>query len=271
MSLSYLQLAFVFFGALCVGSFLNVVIHRLPLGESVVTPRSRCPSCRKLIVWYRNIPVLSWLALGGKCGDCGAKISFRYPVVELITAALLTYGIYREPNPLAWPFAVFFLAGLVACTFIDLDHWILPDKITLPGIVIGLVSAAVAPHELLREGAWSLGGFPFYEVAESVSGLLLGGGILYFIAWAYLTFANKDGLGGGDIKFLAMVGAFLGMKGALITLVFSSMTGALFGLFLIAFRGKKAGTAIPFGPFLSAGALLAFFFGGPSWQWYFNF
>lgn len=266
----YLQLFFVFLGALCLGSFLNVVIHRLPLGESVVSPRSRCPSCRNLIPWYRNIPLFSWIALRAKCGDCGARISWRYPLVELLTAVLVTYGLFREPNPLAWPFAVYFLAAMVACTFIDLDHWILPDKITLPGIVAGLLSAAIGPHELLREGPWSLAGFPFYAVAESVSGILLGGGILYGIAWGYLTFANKDGLGGGDIKFLAMVGAFLGTKGALITLIFASMTGAGFGLFLIAFRGKKAGTAIPFGPFLSAGALLAFFFGGVTWEWYFN-
>ncbi|RZA08999.1 MAG: prepilin peptidase [Proteobacteria bacterium] len=271
LDVSLIQLFFIFLGSLCIGSFLNVVIHRLPLEESVVTPRSRCPACRNLIPWYRNIPLFSWIALRAKCGDCGARISARYPLVELLTACLLTYAAYVQPNPLAWPFAFFFLAGLVACTFIDLDHWILPDKITLPGILVGLLSAAVAPHELLREGPWALANFPFYEVAESFTGILLGGGILYFIAWAYITFAKKDGLGGGDIKFLAMVGAFLGTKGALITLIFSSMSGAVFGLFLIAFRGKKAGTAIPFGPFLSAGALLAFFFGVPSWEWYFRF
>lgn len=264
-------LGFVFAAALCIGSFLNVVIHRLPLEESVVTPRSRCPKCRKLIAWYQNIPVLSYLALRGRCGNCGTKISLRYPAVEILTAALITYGAANEPNLLAWPFLFFFLSAMVACTFIDLDHWILPDKITLPGIVVGIASSAVAPHLLLLEGPWSVFGFPFYTVAESLSGMLLGGGILYAIAWGYLTFAKKDGLGGGDIKFLAMVGAFLGVKGALITLVVSSMGGALFGLCLILFRGKKAGAAIPFGPFLALGALVAFFFGVESWQWYFNF
>ena len=261
-------LTLVGFASLCIGSFLNVVIHRLPLEESVVHPRSRCPSCKNLIAWYRNIPVLSYLFLRGRCGDCRAPIGARYPLVELLTGALLTYAFWLNPSFLSWPFAVYFLGAMVACTFIDLDHWILPDKITLPGILVGLASSAVAPHLLLREGRW--GGFPFYPVAESITGVLFGGGILYAVAWGYLALADKEGLGGGDIKFLAMVGAFLGAKGALITLLFSSLTGALVGLFLIAFRGRKAGSAIPFGPFLAAGALLAFFFGLPVWNWYFR-
>jgi leader peptidase (prepilin peptidase)/N-methyltransferase len=156
---------------------------------------------------------------------------------------------------LAWPFQFFFLGALVACTFIDLDHWILPDKITLPGIVIGLLSSFFVPD---------------HSFFNALMGLLFGGGILYLVAWGYLAATGKDGLGGGDIKFLAMVGAFLGPKGALLTLVFSSFVGSAVGLFLILARGKKGGTAIPFGPFLSGGALLAFFFGAPLWQWYFG-
>lgn len=247
-------LAFIFFMSLCIGSFLNVVIHRLPLGESVVSPRSRCPGCKKLIPWYRNVPILSWVFLRGKCGDCGIKISFRYPFVELLTALLLTTAAYLAP-PIAWPFHFYFLAALVACTFIDLDHWILPDKITLPGVLVGLCSSLFVPD---------------LTVLDSALGALVGGGILYLVAWGYKAYSGKDGLGGGDIKFLAMVGAFLGMKGALTTLILASCLGSVLGLLLIAFRGKKGSTAIQFGPFLALGALAAFFFGDYLWQWYFG-
>lgn len=246
---------FIFLIGLCIGSFLNVVIHRLPLGESIVWPASRCPSCRKAIPWHQNIPVLSFLFLRAKCGQCQAPISWRYPAVEIITALLFSLAAWREPYFPAWPFQFFFLSALVACTFIDLDHWILPDKITLPGIVIGLLSAFVVPG---------------HDILMAVIGCLLGGGILYAVAWGYLALTGKDGLGGGDIKFLAMVGAFLGPKGAFITLILSSLVGSILGLGLIFFRGKKGNTAIPFGPFLAGGSLLAFFFGEPLWQWYFG-
>jgi len=249
-------LAFVFLFGLLWGSFVNVVIHRLPIGESVVKPRSRCPGCKKLISWYRNIPILSWLLLRARCGECGIRISVRYPAVEFLTALLfLAVVVWRPDSPISWPFHFFFLASLVACTFIDIDHWILPDKITLPGIVVGLLSGILVPEFLFL---------------DSVMGTLVGGGILYLVAWAYRTFAQKDGLGGGDIKFLAMIGAFTGVKGALATLVLSSMLGSVLGIFLILLRGKKGGTAIQFGPFLAIGGVAAFFFGEPLWQWYFG-
>lgn len=272
-----LVFSFVFAFGLCWGSFVNVVIHRLPLGEDIVFPRSACPKCKALIPWYRNIPLVSFLFLRGKCGDCGTKISFRYPLVELITGFLFTAVAYSTPNFLEWPFGFYFLASLVACTFIDIDHWILPDKITLPGILVGFASSIVAPNALLQSGpgnvlAFSFGWNPILgSFLDSVIGMLVGGGILYLVAWGYQVLANKDGLGGGDIKFLAMAGAFLGTKGALVTLVLSSILGSLIGIFLIAFRGKKSGTAIQFGPFLSIGAATAFFFGDLLWQWYFDF
>jgi leader peptidase (prepilin peptidase)/N-methyltransferase len=250
-----LVLGAVFVFGLLWGSFLNVVIHRLPLGESVVTPRSRCPACRKPIAWYQNVPVVSWLVLRARCAGCGARISARYPLVELLTGALFALSAWWRPELLAWPFQFWFLAALVACTFIDIDHWILPDKITLPGIVVGFVGSLVAPGT-----AWT----------ESLAGIAVGGGILYFVAWAYRALAHKDGLGGGDIKFLAMIGAFLGAKGALATLILSSCLGSALGIFLIVARGKRSGTAIQFGPFLALGALTAFFFGDPLWQWYFG-
>src|SRR5690606_22367302 len=136
-------LPFVFLAGLSVGSFLNVVIHRLPLGESVVRPRSRCPGCRAPIPWWRNLPVLSFFLLKGRCASCGTRISWRYPAVELLTGVLFLLAALKEPYLPAWPFHFAFLGALVACTFIDLDHWILPDKITLPGIVVGLASAFV--------------------------------------------------------------------------------------------------------------------------------
>lgn len=248
-------LSFVFFISLCIGSFLNVVIHRLPIGESVVFPRSRCPSCRGVIPWFWNIPLISYILLRGKCANCKVGISLRYPAVELLTALLFTYCASQQPYFWAWPFHFFFLGALIACAFIDLDHWILPDKITLPGIVVGLLSSLVIPE---------------HTVIAAVLGTLFGGGVLYLVAWAYLAMSGKEGLGGGDIKFLAMVGAFLGVQGALITLVFGSLVGSVLGIFLMVAKGKKGGTAIPFGPFLAAGALLAFFFGEQVWQWYFG-
>jgi leader peptidase (prepilin peptidase) / N-methyltransferase len=252
----YGLLAAAFFFGLLWGSFLNVVIHRLPRGESVVKPRSRCPGCRKLIPWYRNVPVLSWIFLRARCGDCGRKISARYPAVELLTGFLFAAVVaWRPEHPAAWPFHFFFLASLVACTFIDIDHWILPDKITLPGILVGLAGSLVVPE---------------ITFVESLLGTLLGGGILYLVAWGYLKFARKEGLGGGDIKFLGMIGAFTGVKGALTTLVLSSFLGSLLGILLISLKGKKGGTAIQFGPFLALGAAAAFFFGDPLWEWYFG-
>lgn len=261
----YMLLGFVFFFGLLWGSFLNVVIHRLPLGESVVKPRSRCPGCKKLIPWYRNIPVLSWIALRARCGDCGTKISIRYPLVELVTALLFTAAVaWRPADYIAWPFHFYFLASMVACTFIDIDHWILPDKITLPGIVVGMVASAVIGYFNPELGV-------VQALLESFLGVLVGGGILYGVALGYRLYAKRDGLGGGDIKFLAMIGAFTGAKGALASLILSSFLGSFLGIFLIILRGRKGGTMIQFGPFLALGGLAAFFFGADLWQWYFGF
>lgn len=262
-------LALVFGFGLLWGSFLNVVIHRLPLGQSVVKPRSRCPGCKKLIKWYQNVPVLSWAILRAKCANCGKKISARYPIVELLTAGLFTLAVAWRPDPmLSWPFHFWFMGALVACTFIDIDHWILPDKITLPGILVGIAGSLAHAYAVSAPGdypalAWALGG--------ALAGVLVGGGILYLVAWAYKAYSGVDGLGGGDIKYLAMIGAFLGVKGALATLILSSFLGSILGIIMISFRGKKGGTAVQFGPFLSLGAVTAFFFGEPLWKWYFGY
>ena len=266
-------LALVFLFGLLWGSFLNVVIHRLPLGESVVKPRSRCPGCKKLIKWYQNIPVVSWVLLRARCASCGKTISARYPLVELLTGVLFTLAAAWRPDPvLLWPFHFWFMGALIASTFIDLDHWILPDKITLPGILVGIAATVWGAYLKPDIGAYG----PIWEgllwaLGSSLLGVLIGGGILYLVAWGYKAYSGIDGLGGGDIKFLAMVGAFLGARGALATLILSSFLGSLLGIFLIALRGKKGGTAIQFGPFLALGALAAFFFGDTLWKWYFGF
>ena len=159
----WILLGIVFLFGLLWGSFVNVVIHRLPAGESVVHPRSRCPGCKNLIPWYRNIPLMSWLALRARCGDCGMRISIRYPLVELLTASLFTAVAFKDPHWISWLPHFFLMVALVASAFIDLDHWILPDKITIPGMLLGLLCSLFLPD---------LTGF------ESLAGLLLGGGIL---------------------------------------------------------------------------------------------
>ena len=174
-------------------------------------------------------------------------------MVELLTGCLFLLVVHHSPYWQAWPFYAFLMCALLCSTFIDLEHWIIPDLITLPGIVIGLIGSLVIPGE---------------SFLLHFLGALFGGGILLFFAWAYHFFTKKEGLGGGDIKFLAMVGAFLGVQGALSTMILSSVLGSVLGIFLILFRGKGAKSAIPFGPFLALGTFCAFLFGDKFWEWY---
>lgn len=246
-----LILPFVFGAA--VGSFLNVCIYRLPLGLSLVTPPSRCSACGKHIPFYFNIPVLGYIFLGGKCHYCKAAFSIRYPIIEALTglfAALLFHRYGLKPELFVY-FAL--VSALIVITFIDLDHKIIPDVISLPGIVAGFA----ASFFLDAPG-----------VLNSAAGIMLGGGILFAIAAAYLLLTGKDGMGGGDIKLLAMVGAFIGWKGVIVTLLFSSFIGALSGIALMAASGKSGKYAIPFGPFLSAGAIVYLFYGEVLVNWY---
>lgn len=241
----------------CIGSFLNVVIHRLPLGESVVHPPSRCPGCGSGIRWHDNLPVIGWLLLRGHCRDCGAPISPRYPIVELLVG-LLAAGIALRLGPtidaVAW---FFFAATLVALTYIDLDHQLLPDRLTLPGIAAGLIFAALSPPAIRLEA-----------VRDSAVGILAGGGILWFVAWAYHAATGREGMGGGDVKLLAMIGAFLGWRGVLLSLLLASFLGSAVGVALMVRRGADAKLAIPFGPFLAAGALVSLFWGPALVDWY---
>lgn len=246
--------AFLFGSA--VGSFLNVCIYRIPRNISIIFPASRCPSCNTPIRPLDNIPVFSYLFLGGKCRVCKAKIAFRYPLVEFLNASLYALVVWRY-GP-AWDAVVYciFCSALVVITFIDLDFQIIPDRITLPGLPIALIAGAfLLPDPFMRYSA--LG------VRDSVIGFLAGGGLFYLVA-----LVSRGGMGGGDIKMMAMVGSLTGWKSVLLTTFLGSLTGSLVGLFLMIFRGKGRKTKIPFGPFLALGSLLTLFLGQEILSWY---
>ena len=231
---------------LVVGSYLNVVIHRLPEGRSTVTPRSRCPACGAPIRALDNLPVLSWFLLGGRCRDCRAPISPRYPLVEAATGALFAGAVVRFGWSLEALAAALLASLLLALAGIDVDHFLLPDKLTLPGLAAGF-----ALQPLLADGSF----------ARSVQGALAGAGVLLVLAGAWELAKGVEGMGLGDVKMLAMSGAFLGVAGVAVTLVVASFAGSVAGLALIA-RGRGGlGSKLPFGVFLAAGGLVAIFFG----------
>jgi leader peptidase (prepilin peptidase)/N-methyltransferase len=239
-------------GAL-IGSFLNVCIYRLPRCESIVWPGSHCPSCRTTIEYYDNIPLLSYLWLMGRCRTCQRPISIRYPVVEAANAAgyvmiLATFG-------LTWTTVLYsaLFSALLVATGTDLTHRIIPNVVTVPGILLGLLGAAT----VLPVG-----------FVNALLGVAIGGGILWALAWASPYLFGKEGMGGGDIKLLAMIGAFLGWKPALLTVMVGSLSGSVIGLSLIGLGLMKRDEYIPFGPFLVLGALVSMFFAQPLLEWY---
>jgi leader peptidase (prepilin peptidase) / N-methyltransferase len=240
---------------LCIGSFLNVVIYRLPIGQSIVTPPSRCRNCSYLLQWYDNIPVFSWLFLGGRCRKCGVGVSIQYPIVELITAALFVVVIWMTPPGPLLATRLILVCILIALFGIDLEHQILPNVITLPGIAVGVLLSLIAPP------GWK----------DALIGVLLGGGVLYAIAGAYYLWRREEGMGMGDVKMLAMIGAFLGWKAVLVTLVLSSFAGAIIGVALMAVQRGTMKFALPFGTFLAIGAIVAMFAGEPLVAWYAGF
>lgn len=233
------------FGAL-VGSFLNVVIVRLPEeGASLVFPASHCPACKKAISWYDNIPLLSFLFLRGRCRQCGGRISWRYPLVEA-AMAFLSLALYQHFGlALLYPIYFLFCAALLAVIFIDIQHQIIPDVISLPGIVLGFALSLVNP---------------FVTWQDAGLGILLGGGSFYLVAWVYYLFTRREGMGGGDIKLLAMIGAFLGWQALPFVIFGSSVLGVLAGIWPMLKHGKGGKTAIPYGPFLASAAMLYLFF-----------
>jgi leader peptidase (prepilin peptidase) / N-methyltransferase len=237
---------------LAVGSFLNVVILRLPRGESIVSPPSRCPSCETPLRWYHNVPLVSWIALRGRCASCGASIGWQYPLVEAATAAIwagnvAAYGMGPEAVR-----AIVFLTLLLAIAVTDARFYIIPDELSLGGAVLGIAFALLAGRPTLQEAA---------------IGAVAGGGVLWLIAilgtWAF----KKEAMGGGDIKLMTMIGAFLGWKGALLTV----FLGALAGTLVFVPIAWKSDRLVPFGLFLSMGAALALYLGDPLLDWYLGF
>lgn len=240
---------------LCIGSFLNVVIYRLPLGQSLASPPSRCRNCGYSLRWFDNIPVLSWVFLRGRCRKCGVGVSIQYPLVELITGALFVAVVWFTPVGPLLALRLLLVCILIALFGIDLEHQILPNSITLPGIVIGLLLSLIAPP----------------GIRDALIGAVLGGGILYAIAGAYYLWRREEGMGMGDVKMLAMIGAFLGWKAVLVTLVLASFSGAIIGVAMMAFQRGGMKYALPFGTFLALGALAAMFVGDPLIAWYSGF
>lgn len=248
-----LSIILFIFGA-CIGSFLNVCIFRIPLKKSIVFPASFCPECKKNIPYFCNIPILSYIFLQGQCKYCKTHISLRYPLVELLTA-VFTVFLFLNFN-LTFPmfFWLSFVCVLIVVSFIDFDHQIIPDVISIPGMVIFASSAFFLPE---------------MSIKDVLMGIFAGGGILYIVALVYFKLRKKQGMGGGDIKLLAMIGAAMGIKGVMFTLFFGSLFGTAAGIFSIFLA--KAGERhfkIPFGPYLSAGAVLYIFYGSQMIQWY---
>jgi leader peptidase (prepilin peptidase) / N-methyltransferase len=239
------------FGALF-GSFLNVCIYRLPLDKSVVWPASACPHCGRLLAWYENIPILSWMALRARCRTCGAPIGVRYPIIEAVTAVMFGFAWWHYGPGVLLASRLVFGCALIVLFAIDLEHHLLPNAITLPGIIVGVVFSFFA------EPGWM----------ASLIGVLVGGGLLYGVAEAYYRVRHEEGLGMGDVKMLAMVGAFLGWKLTLLTLMLASLSGTVIGLSLIASGRGGMKYALPFGTFLALGAAAAATVGSPLLTWY---
>lgn len=253
-----LELVFIAVIGLLIGSFLNVCIYRMPRDESIVFPASKCPSCEKPIRAWDNVPVLSYLLLGGKCRSCKAPISMRYPMVEALNASLYVMVYLRFATGWHLPVLLAFVSSLIVITFIDLDFQIIPDSISLPWIVIGIIAGAtVLPDPFLR--AEPLGW------ANSLIGAVTG-----LVLFLVIVIASRGGMGMGDVKMMGMVGAVIGWKGVLLTAFAGSVTGALAGGAIVLFKGGGRKTKVPFGPFLALGGLISLLAGQELFRWYVN-
>ncbi len=238
---------------LCFGSFANVIIYRLPEGLSVVRPGSRCSHCKTPLRWFHNIPVFSWVFLRARCGFCKTKISWRYPLVELLGGVLFAMCFYHAGWSLTLIELLLFSFGLLVVSFIDFDHYILPDVFTLSGIVLGLLGSLINPDR---------------SFMSALGGVLMGGGFLWAIAAIYFAIRKEEGMGGGDIKLLAWIGAVLGWASVPFVILVASLVGSVVGILFGLFKGSGIKTAIPFGPYLSLAALIYIFFGQELGHWY---
>ncbi|HPU30832.1 MAG TPA: prepilin peptidase [Syntrophorhabdaceae bacterium] len=233
------------FGAI-VGSFLNVCIYRLPRDKSIIVPNSYCPDCKKPIKFYDNIPILSYIILRGRCRHCNAKISIRYPIIEFITALLFLFLFKTNGLSIEFFVMIFFVSLLVVISFIDLEFQIIPDVLSIGGLIIGLILS------FFRQN------FGFFD---ALFGVVLGGGVLFAIAFGYQLIRKIEGMGGGDIKLIGMIGAYCGIKGVIFTIITGSLFGTIVGIPAMLIKGKDSKYAIPFGPFLSLGAVMYIFYG----------
>lgn len=270
---AFLMVVVGVFGAL-IGSFLNVVIHRVPREESIAFPASHCPSCGTAIRPYDNIPVVSWAVLRGRCRSCRSPISARYPAVELLTAVLfaLTYLFHSRGLTLSLPFDLAFVAAILALIFIDAEHMILPNVITYPGAVVALVARVVVPN---LYGVASLGGTQtqmrpwLVSLGGALLGALVGGGFLWLVGFIWERWRGVEAMGLGDVKMMFMVGAYLGWPLTLLTIFVGVLTGSVAGVAVMA-RSKERDMQmmLPFGIFLGAGSLVSLFFGTAIINWY---
>jgi leader peptidase (prepilin peptidase)/N-methyltransferase len=248
-----LALAFVFLFGLCVGSFLNVVIARLPAGRSIVHPGSACPQCGSAISWYDNLPLLSYAMLRARCRNCHTSISWRYPTIEFTCGALFALAYLSFGSSPRLVAALVFLAGLVAITWIDLDHQIIPDVLSLPGIVLGLL-LSLAPDGI----GWK----------DAIAGTVVGGGLFVLIIVGSALVIGQPGMGVGDVKLGAMIGAFLGWKLVLLSILLSVLIGGPLAAALLATGRKGRKDPVPFGPFLALGGMISLFWGDALLAWY---
>lgn len=245
-----------------IGSFLNVCVYRMPLGLSVVKPRSRCPKCEKELAWYDNVPILSWLILGAKCRNCKLPISWQYPLVEAITAVLFYLVFLKFGLSIATPIYMLLVASLVVVTFVDLTDWTIPDEISIGGAPVGLavcLLAMMVPDT----------GLLLDNILLSVAGYLLGYGVLRGLGIFSMLVFKKEGMGLGDVKLLGMLGTFFGPAGVLVIIIASSIMGSVIGVSVIQMnKGKETdvgegniGHYLPFGPYIVLGALIHLFYG----------
>lgn len=250
----------------CFGSFLSVCIWRIPRDESIVAPRSHCPSCNKLIPWYFNVPIMSWLMLGGKCAYCKTKISPRYILLELLTMILfvmVAWKYFYDPYTIIYYWIIVF--GLELGTFIDLDWYILPNRVTIGGIILGLAASILFPFMAGDELS-----FVFDSLIESIIGFAVGFGSLYLVSVIGKAIYKKDAMGFGDVKLMGAVGAIFGWESVIFTIFVSSFLGSVIGLSLIAMKKRELQGRIPYGPFIAAATLLWMFFGSDLIYWYFG-
>ncbi|MDQ3665914.1 MAG: prepilin peptidase [Acidobacteriota bacterium] len=262
-----------------IGSFLNVVIYRLPLEESIAFPNSKCPSCSAEIAFYDNVPVLSFILLGGRCRFCKMRISTRYPAVEILTALLFVAVTWRTGMTPALPFDLIFVSALVALVFIDAEHMILPNAITYPGIVFALVARLAIPYLVgaphfddlpgLMNGPFA--GWPV--VAASLGGAfigaLVGGGSLWLMGWLWEKLRGVEAMGLGDVKMMFMVGAYVGWRLTILTIFLGVFSGSLIGIVLMIRQGQKdMQMLLPFGIFLGIGSIMALLMGPQIVEWY---